>query len=73
MNLHPTYKKIVAGSDPAQGNVVILHAATISCCKGDCTPTSGFAFHCEHQLVVTVCPSQHEIITGTDGPALTKK
>ena len=73
MNLHPTYKKIVAGSDPAQGNVVIPHAATIFCCKGDCTPTGGFAFHCEHQLVVTVYPSQHEIITGTDGPSLTKK
>ena len=74
MKPHPTYIKIVvAGSDPAKGNVVILHTATIPCCKGDCTPTGGFAFHCEHQLVVAVYPSQHEIITGTDGRALTKK
>ena len=34
MKLHITYIKIVvAGSDPAQGNIVILHAATIPCCK----------------------------------------
>ena len=74
MKLHLTYVKIVAvGSDPAQGNVVILHAATIPCCKGDCTPTSGFASQCEKQLVVAVYPSQHKIITNTDGRALTKK
>ena len=74
MKLHLTYVKIVAvGSDPAQGKVVIPHASTSPCCKGDCTPTSGFTFHCEHQPLVAVCPSQHKIITSTDGRALTKK
>ena len=68
MKPHPTYIKIVvAGSDPAKGNVVILHTATIPCCKGDCTPTGGFAFHCEHQLVVAVHPSQHKFITEPNG------
>lgn len=66
--LYPTYIKIVAaGSDPAQGNIVILHAATISCCKGDCTPTNGFASQRKKQLVVAVYPSQHKLVTETNG------
>ena len=75
MKLNLTYIKIVAvGSDPAQGNIVILHAATIPCCKGDCTPTSGFASQCEKQLVVAVYPSQHKFITETNGRGcLTKR
>ena len=75
MKLHLTYVKIVAvGSDSAQGNIVILHVFTIPCCKGDCTPTNGFASQREKQLVVAVYPSQHKFITETNGRGcLTKR